>query len=160
MKFKRRIIMIAVFILVIALFAWSVLSSGSNLGDVFDPATLMIVILIPLAWTYLSGSMKDVLRAMRIMFIKENIYSMSELRRSLNAINALRYYVVLSGLFVTLIGIVMIFSYNKIEPWFLAGISVSLLGILYSLMIVILIAPIHFKIKNYMIDIKELEDEA
>lgn len=131
-----------------------------HVNVLIDPPSLLVVILIPLVLTVISGLGRDLLRAFKIIQSKENIYSLSELNRSKIAVDAFQAYVWMAGGFGTILGMVTLFSIIDDMDLFLPSVSVSLLTLLYSLIIVILVMPLKYKIKGVVASIDGDQDEA
>lgn len=141
-------------IVLLIMFGTVFLALGSELMNLVDGFSLLLIILLPLALIYLSGLQQDLKRAFKILYVKENIYQEIEIEKSLVAIRALQSYLIGTGFFGTLLGVTGVFSMPDTFSNVLEPISVAMLTSLYGMMLYLLILPARYRIKALLVDTK------
>jgi|GEM_PF-1161779 len=123
---------------------------GSTASALLDPASLILVLGIPLVLLGVAGLMRDFLRAFKILTAKENIYTREELSNSLLATKSFITYLWLSACFGTLLGLVMSLSQSTHAKDLMPSLSVSLLMAFYASLIHLLISILPGKIMRLL----------
>jgi hypothetical protein len=142
------------YILAVVIFVISVISTfilGSSLSNYFDALTFIILITMFLPMMYSSGLLKSFFQSFSIMTSKNKTFSLSELKKTYNAVVLAIKLILVSGIALTCIGAIGLFSNIDDPKLILPSLSIAFLAVLYTFFIIIIFLPIQYRIK-YLIE--------
>lgn len=142
---------IALLIFIVAVFATFLFASDPSYY--LDPPTLIILITIFFPMMFTSGLFKPLRNAFSLTISKNNNLSITELKKSYNAVVLAIKLISVSGIILTMIGVIALLG-NFDDPYKLGpALSVALLSIFYTLITIIIFLPVQYCVKS-MIDEK------
>lgn len=147
-----------VLIFVTALLGFACITGGS-IGVFIDPFSLILLLLITSLLTTASGLFVDFMRGFKVVTAKKNIYTSVELKKTALSIKMVQFTLLLTGIVTGLLGKIQLLHLVS-EANTNSSNAVALLVLFYSLIIILLLTPINFKIKSSIIELenKNCED--
>lgn len=127
---------------------------GNVIYALIDPASMLVIIALPIVLILLAGQFNDFKRAFRIQVIKENIYTLKELKLAELAVSSFMKFLWTSAAFGTVLGIVMILALISDRIEFMKSLSVSSLMVFYATLIQLVISSMSSKIKRLIIELE------
>lgn len=148
--------------IIVALVLMCMLCQGGNGIDFiihfFDIPSLLCILILSVPVLFRSGLGKDFLRAFKLLNKKYQCH-LSELRRTLDAVEMMQKQVLCAGVFSMLFSFVFVLaaldSPEKLGP----NMAVAVLTIFYAVIIEMLLLPLQIEVKRRIIDYIEVEEE-
>lgn len=127
-------------------------------ANLIDIPTLLLIAILALPNLFICGLWKDFLRTFHLGS-PEPSYTLSELKRSLEAVTLLQKQLAYSGILVAFMGVIM--TLRRLDDPSVIGpcLAVVCLSAFYTAMFEIIIMPLYVQTKKCIIDYME-EDES
>lgn len=143
----KKMMFLVMIIAIIGLLLFTV-SQPSGIMVYIDPASMVLIFVfsvIPLIW---SGSLLDIKIGIQLIMSNETTFTLLQLKNAYAAFEMLNKSLIIASIFATLIGGISILTYlgdiSNIGP----SLAVVVLTILYSVTIMIFVAPIQLRLKK------------
>lgn len=145
--------------IIIILATMFISSGGTQLFVFLDLPSLIVVFTLSLSLLFVSGLWRDFRRALKISVSKDNFYNIHELKRAELSVRLTQRLLFASGAFASLLGLIAMFALLDDTASFLPAVSVALLTLFYSLIFILLLFPINYRIKAIILDKENLDLE-
>lgn len=109
-----------------------------------DLPSLVLIVTFTVPILFASGLHMDFLKSFKLMRSKENLFSVIELKRMLQAVKLVIKTTLTSGILGSLIGSIAILSKGT---FVLGHFSVAMISLLYGIIFVLVLLPIEARIK-------------
>lgn len=128
------------------------------IAKVIDIPTLLLILVLSVPVLFKNGLGKDFLRAFKLLR-KDYTCRLSELRRTLDAVEMMQKQVIYAGFFTGIFSCLYLLSVFS-EPEQLGPyLAITLLSGFYAVTIEMLLLPLQIEVKRRIIDYIEIEEE-
>lgn len=126
------------------------LGFGQVLMNYLDIPSLICILFLVLPILARNGLWKDFVCAFK-MQKKAYTCGLSQMKRSLDAVELMQKQVLYAGLIVTIVPIIYILGIPEPADWFNANVAVALIPVLYAAILELFLLPLQLEVKKRII---------
>ncbi len=126
--------------------------SAGAVGNLVDPQSLLVILLVTIPVVLLAGSGKDFVNAFKLTVTKQKEVDIAELKKASAAISLVMKTILYSGVFGSLLGCIALLRQMDDPAALGPHIMGALIALLYAMIFNIMLLPIKAKVDKMIIE--------